>query len=87
MPKKPSTKTSTPATTIKTAQRLASHRDKALKGSARKPGITRQQYSDQLGIAPQRLTRILAGATPTLAEAYGIKRVAKIDPKAWLAAA
>lgn len=62
-------------------QKLARHRERRLKG-----GHGAAAYSKELGIAPQRIARLLqeGAQPPTLREAITIQRFAKIKPQDWL---
>ena len=61
-------------------QKLAAHRDRALKR-----GMTRADYARYLALAPQRIGRLLGDGAPPplLAEALLLQERCKIAPKLW----
>lgn len=63
-------------------QKLASHRERALK-----KGVTVKEYAATLGLSPQRIGRLISQespAIPTLDEALKMHKACRIKPELWL---
>jgi hypothetical protein len=64
--------------------KFENHRAKAMAGTKKKPAMSKAEYSQLIGLRPQRVAGLLKGKTPSLEEALTMADVLKIQPRDWL---